>query len=341
MHGSSAGYNNHALDVLQHIIRDTILCEVRHAVLNTRHNGPLQSLRLLIDLLQHEMRVSALLCRIDIPVNGQDLRRHLISLHILNADGILVHSQDMILRHYEILPGIRDQSRQVRCNDGSLIEHSCNQRADISNTVDHVRMIAEHDAECKCTGQQLHRLTDGHDGVALVDLIQQCCHNLGVRLGLQFLGEAVLYGQLPVVLDDTVMDQGNGSTVVGMRICLRYTAVGCPAGMTDAAGSRSIHVLSSLTQLFYLTGLLLQKQTLLIIQYGDACAVISTVLKLLKTADQNILCGEFPCKSNNSTHNIVLLSIRHTGKCAADPSVLSGFLHNFAHEKMILRIARE
>ena len=103
MHRCTACHNRNTLAILKYRIINSVLREIRKLFVDTRCNRVADCVRLLIDFLEHEERIPALLCACDIPVYSQHLWGYFVSLQILNINTILFECQNVILRYYEIL----------------------------------------------------------------------------------------------------------------------------------------------------------------------------------------------------------------------------------------------
>ena len=178
----------------------------------------------------------------------------------------------------------------------------CHHGAHVSDRIDRSGNILEHDTQRKCTGQRLHGLLDGRLGISLVEGVKQSRNHLGIRLGHKLIRKAVLRHKLAIVLDDTVMDQNHLAASVGMRICIRYAAVGRPSGMADTAARIKRIVHAKLTKLLHLAGTFSYGNPLLI-KERDARTVITSVLQSFKTADDDILRRLISRKTDNSAHS--------------------------------------
>ncbi len=112
---------------------------------------------------------------------------------------------------------------------------------------DHQIVFAvEQKAECEGATQALQRFAGGLDGgEALVDQVAgELGHDLGIGFGFEAqAGGEELVAQLAEILDDAVVDHGDGAGAMGMGVGGGGSAMGGPAGVADAglAGQRLVH----------------------------------------------------------------------------------------------------
>ncbi len=98
-------------------------------------------------------------------------------------------------------------------------------------------------------------LAHGLCQVALVVILEQMRHGLRIRLARKLMA-LLLEGlaQGGEVLDDTVVDDGDLSRAVAMRMGVYLTglAMSGPARMPDAAGSGQVHIGDGIGELLHL-----------------------------------------------------------------------------------------
>ena len=130
MHGSTTGHNVDLIAVFEDLIRDFIIGEIRKSLADTREDGIFHSLRLLVDLLHHKMRITVLHSRVHIPVDRHDLWIYLskVLIHIVYMHLVRSQAHDFIFRHNKILITVGDQCSQIRCNDRACMGIGGHQR---------------------------------------------------------------------------------------------------------------------------------------------------------------------------------------------------------------------
>ena len=149
--------------VFEDLIRDLVIGEVRKSLADTRQDGVLHSLRLLMDFLHHEMRVAVLHGSVHIPVHGHDLRINLgeCLIHIVYVHFVRSQAHNFIFRYHKVLIAVRNQRSQIRGDDGACMGVGSHQRADFAQRVNRARLIIEQDAEAVGTHDQFLKLLNG------------------------------------------------------------------------------------------------------------------------------------------------------------------------------------
>ena len=71
IHGGTAGYNGYFFTIQKHRIIHSVPAKIRQPVKQTRPYRMFHRLRLLVDLLDHKMRIAAFLRRFNVPVYRQ------------------------------------------------------------------------------------------------------------------------------------------------------------------------------------------------------------------------------------------------------------------------------
>jgi hypothetical protein len=133
--------------------------------------------------------------------------------------------------------------------------------------------------------------------------VDQVGDQLGVRLGAdRATGPLQLLAQLPVVLDDAVVDDGDRAGSVRMRVALGRLAVGRPARVAnaDVAAERPVaQDLLEVAQLAHGPAHLDGRAA----YDGDPGGVVAPVLQPLQAVEQHVHRVRFvPDESDDSTH---------------------------------------
>ena len=113
MHGRTAGNDAYLGTLREYGVRDAVIPEIRQTVHHPRKNGILKGIRLFVDFLKHEMRVSVLHGRIHVPADLQCFRLHAVKVHIIYTDFVWRQAHDAAFRDHEILPGIGNQGSKI------------------------------------------------------------------------------------------------------------------------------------------------------------------------------------------------------------------------------------
>ena len=194
--------------------------------------------RLLVDLLEHERLVAALLRALVVPVelDGVVLDRFAGSVEEPRAVG---RDRDDLAVPRE-LDGARlaQERRRVRAEEHLVLADADDERDLVPGPHEQPRVVSVDDDEGEVPLELGECLPDGLHEVAVVVALDQVRHGLRVGLG----GERVALGgkallQLAVVLDDPVEDDRDPRGIASgerMRVLLSDRAVGRPARVTEA-----------------------------------------------------------------------------------------------------------
>ena len=194
--------------------------------------------RLLVDFLEHEVRIAILLGVRGVPVDVHDTRQARASAE--RADTVAPRRQDGHLAVFEDLHVARVRQHRGHVGGQQLTAGARgeDQRgAAVARADDDVRLARRDDGERE-------RALQAADGTRRRLLQRQCAQALDEvddDLGVGARGEHVarvlqLAPQSRVVLDDAVVDDGQRARAVGVRVGIgvRGLAMGRPARMTDA-----------------------------------------------------------------------------------------------------------
>ena len=88
------------------------------SVVQDEADGLAEHFRLFTDLLQHEMRIAALLSCFHIPVYTENLRLNFLPFYGPHADAICCNGQNAMLRRKQVL-AVRNQSCNIGCDECS------------------------------------------------------------------------------------------------------------------------------------------------------------------------------------------------------------------------------
>jgi hypothetical protein len=237
----AAGGNRQALHVAEierqfHRKRDPAGREVHVMGERATHD-----LRLLVDLLRHEVAVVALLG--DEGAGDDFLARTLHRTTFGIADVRAVTGEDgpvAVLQVADLVRQRRERQR-VGAEIHLALAEPDRQRGAVTGPDEKVLLSREQEGEREGAPQAWEGRSHGLQGrAALAELVgDELGHDLGVGLGLEAdlrLFELPL--QLAKVLDDAVVDHGQPFRGVRVRVGLVGLAVGGPTGVADPDGAR-------------------------------------------------------------------------------------------------------
>ena len=144
--GRSAGNDIKNIRILNLFRSKLQVTEINPAVFYPGRNGFVDCFRLFHDFLEHEMRIAALFRRGNIPVDGMKLLFYRLTKDIKNLDRLRRNHGHFPVFHICDLPGMRNKSRCVGCNQVESVPVAQEQRRVLSCGDDGVRIIsAEND----------------------------------------------------------------------------------------------------------------------------------------------------------------------------------------------------
>ncbi|VWM24241.1 Uncharacterised protein [Collinsella intestinalis] len=242
----------HAVDQAELLRREAELIDVELARgSQTPHQRVADHAGLLADLLHHEIRVAALLGRIDIPIDVRDRGLDGAALRIGVGDALRRKTGELaVLQHHNVARGV-DERDDIRCDVASPLPAADDDRAVLARDGDHTRLIGAHRRQpvrahhvraglANC-GHEIARGLRGAAGAIrrpLIGLLDEMREHLGIRLALEHV-PALLQrcAELGEILDDAVVDHRDAPVAahVGMGVLHRGAPVGRPACMADPA----------------------------------------------------------------------------------------------------------
>ena len=266
--------------------------------------GLAQRAGLLVDLLEHKVRVAALFGSLHVPVHMDGLEGALHAVGIEHAGAVSIQHGDLLVVQQLHLAGVGNQRRDVAGDDLLALGKAQHKGAVLAGAIEGVRLSGAQHAQRVAALQHALGLEKGGEHVAIVEHAQQVRNDLRVRLGNKHASLGLQHrAQLVMIFDDAVVDDGDAALHVrmGMGVDVAGFAVGCPAGMadTDAAGQGSFdHTIHQVLQ----PSLGLAELDHAVLHHGDACAVIAAILQPGQTLQQDILRLTGADITNNAAH---------------------------------------
>ena len=320
-----------------------IICFHIHTSTHAVH----QTVRLFENLLQHEMRETALLNLLQVQFHLNHVVLHLLvieihDLHIVSAfdDGNILIVE---INHFLC---VFDDRTGIRTDEELILTYTYNQRTRFPCSYNLVGIVlvkygngirTDHRSQCHSHGtEQIHILRC----LYIFDKLNQHL-SVGIALKLHtFLYQLLL--QYGIVLDYTIMNDSQVPTLTYVRVSIhtvRFT-VRCPTGMSNTYTSAYVLVFSVSLKVTHLSFSLIYIQFSVIIQQSHTGTVIATVLQSFQTVNQNRV-GLLPTNvSYNSTHNLFLLilvsrdkgtaKMRNTNKKVSNISPYAHFLSSIS-----------
>ena len=237
-----------AVDVVELLERKAQLVDVELA--GRRHTTDQRvahDARLLVNLLEHKVGITALFRHVQVPVDVGDLKLDNVAglVGVLDACGREL-GKLTVLEHHDVA-GCVDERDDVGGDIGAGLARADHDRGILAGHGDHAGLVSAHGGQTIGTDHVGARLAHGgHQVVRLgISLFDQMREDLGIGLALKVMAAALqLFAQLGEVLDDAVVDDGDTTVAAGVGVSVNDggLAVGGPTGVADTAGSVAVDV---------------------------------------------------------------------------------------------------
>ena len=162
-----------------------------------------------MDLLDHEVLVSALLRRLGVPVDMSALHLNFIAVEVKEVRLARQKSHGLQIVYVIDVPCVLEHCRYVRCQESLAVSHSYDHRAVLSGCIYLARIVLKHQSQSVGAAYTHHHPVDGVDRsylVFLVVIIDQLDDHFGICRAVERIAVAYELGfKLFIVLDDTVV----------------------------------------------------------------------------------------------------------------------------------------
>jgi hypothetical protein len=273
-------------------------------------HGLAYGLRLLHDLLEHEVGVAALFRGGDVPVDEGVLLFHRFAQGIEDLDGFLGDEGHLAVLHVGDLAGVLDDGGGVGRHKVAALAVTQKQGGVLAGGDEAAGIVAAQDDQRVGALDAVQHLEHGvHDVVGLeIVVLDELDDHLGIGLGLEHhaLGDKEFL-QLHIVFDYAVVHQRHLAVLahVGVGVELVGHAVGGPAGVADAGEAVEIRAVMGLfTEIFYLSGGF-DHFDLVFVDHRHAGGIVAPVFKLFQSVQQQRGRLFGACISDYSTHFVL------------------------------------
>jgi len=252
--------------------------------------GVAHGARLLVDLLEHEVAVAALLGLDGVP--GDALRRagDLAPVGVGDAHRLRRHDHHVPVVEEQEVAGVGQEGRNVRGQEVLALPEAHHERRATAGGDELLRLAGVHQDEGVDAFHLLERLAHG---VLERSAAEVRFHQMGDDLGVGLGHEAVAGGgearfQREIVLDDPVVDHDQLALAVRVRVgvLLARPSVGGPAGVADAEGAFQRLGAQALLEVLQLADRAAAVQAALV-DHGDARRVVPAVLEPAQALDDD------------------------------------------------------
>ena len=257
-----------------------------------------------MDLLEHEVLVAAFFCRFRVPGDFHQGQGDFIAVEVIEFDA--AGGQARYLQMVDIVnaAGVFEDRRYVRGQESGVFRRADDQGRILPGGEDFVRKVLEHQGQGVAAPHPHHGAGDGvhrADLVFLIVVIHQLDHDLGIGIAVKPVAVAQqLFLELAVIFDDAVVDAhhvafhfaaaGAGTVAADMGVGVHQAriAVGGPAGVADAAGSRQgAALICFVRQVIQLSGGLDHLRQGFAVPDGQTRRIISPVFQPLEPVQQD------------------------------------------------------
>ena len=273
---------------------------------------------LLVNLLDHEVLVAALLDRAEIPVDLLHLARDGRIVERVDGHALGRYACDVPVLEVDDLARVGDDRGDIARDDGLVLPDADAERGALAGDDHLARMLRGNGGDAVGALDLFQGLGDGGEEVALVEGRDEVREDLGVGLGEE--PAAALLESRPkrrIVLDDAVVDERKAAVVCDMR--MRVGAVRRPARVGDSDRVlRAVRLglerlLQELVEFGDLAGLLVDANPVRPLK-RNARGVIAAVFKATESVDKRTHSrGREAGKADDSTHISQPFSLRPPG----------------------------
>ncbi len=308
MPARAAGSDVDLIDLLQLVPREIQTTQLGKAFLEykTPAHRVLDRLRLLEDLLEHEVLESTLLDLVEIPVDAAYALFDSASLEIEDYVPLAGDHAHFAVVQIHDLAGMRENRRRVAGDEILAVANADQQWAALAGANDLVRIVGRDHRDAVCPFDEVQGVDDGileHLTVAQRGF-DQVGEHLRVRFGHKGVALPLQHGaQRAEVLDDAVVNYGDLAMAIDvwMRVALIGLAMRRPAGVRDADGAvrgTAVHHGLELRDLaFCLAGV-----EALSVHRRDAGRIVAAVFEALEALDEQRAGDLGPDVAYNSAH---------------------------------------
>ena len=245
-----------------------------------------------MDLLDHEVRVPLALGARDVPLDVLGLQGALAPVGVVEHDALGGEDGHRAFGEDRDLAGVGEEGGDVAREHVLAVAESDDEGAGVAHGDDLAPFpFGDHDEAVgapELAGGASDGLFEGASGGVLTP--DHPGGDLGVGLALEgvAVGEEIVLEGL-VVLDDAVVDEGDGAGLVLVRVGVGVggTAVGRPSRVGDGAGTLGV-VGEGLDEVRDLARLLADLDGAVPVREGDARAVVASVFESLELVDGHL-----------------------------------------------------
>ena len=196
--------------------------------------------RLLVNFLEHEVLVAALLRHDGIPQDVRHRAVHRTAVEIAQPNAVAGEHGHVAVGEEEHVARVPEDCRYVGGDEVFVIAQSDHHRRTLPRRDDLVRVRARQHRQREYPGQLLDGRPDRGLEIAREVFLYQVRDDFGIGLGDELMTYVLkLLFEREIVLDDAVVDDHDlaGAIAMRMRVLLGGAAVRCPARVADAVAA--------------------------------------------------------------------------------------------------------
>ncbi len=179
----------------------------------------LQRRGLLVDLLEHVVRIAAFFCAGQVPIHMEHRMLSAFAVCVVYADALSVQNGDLLVLQKDHIARMAQQRRDVRCDKPFSILCADDERAVVSGAIEPFRLLIADHAQGIAAFQHAHGADERLTHIAGIQMVEQMRHDLGI--GLAYKARPCAFQIAPerlMVLDDTIMNDRDAAFYVRMRV---------------------------------------------------------------------------------------------------------------------------
>ena len=273
-------------------------------------HGCFQRARLLENLFQHEMRISALLDLAQAHLKLAYYRSLLDVLKVCNPEFFALFDEcHLLFFQVNHLIGVFYDRGGVRTYEKLVLAYAYYERASLAGDHHAVGLGLVHYADSVCSHNTAKCQRNGFlegNSVRIHHILNKLYKHFGVGLALEMIAlVGKLFLERKIILYDAVVDNGELVILGDMRMSvdIAWLSVRRPSGVGYSYAAAEIMAGRDFLEIFYLSFGLVYPHLTVVIDKGDSGAVITSVFESLQTLYQDWVGLSLTYISYYSAHN--------------------------------------
>ena len=243
MVGRSTGHDIKLMHTAQIFLRQLEVLQEHLAVTNAGEDRPAHSLRLLHDLLEHEVLIAALFRCIYLPIHMGDLFLHRLHQVVIALDTVLGQYRHLAVIHIAHFAGMADNGRNITGQEVAALTIAKDQGTVLAYGNELIRLVGADDAQSirslDTPHHPAHCLQNAYF-VRLTEILDQLGHYFGIRLRSKGHPLVLQEGfQFRIIFNNAVVHHSDAAAAadLGVAVDVGRCAVGSPPGMAHTDGT--------------------------------------------------------------------------------------------------------